>query len=455
MKPLTTGEDSTPQTKKSSRSNSGAVATNTSAADTSTSLASVHTLFAADFFNNISKGYSILLQTFQYLKVQELLRASRVCRLWNSAANNSILWQTVRMKNSQVNDWAGLISTLRRHATQHLDLRKVILSPSLSWSEFLEHIGDAVDLQSIDLCKCPAEVVVGLFEANPNLRILNAVSIMGSTITIPAPNKLIQLTELRLKAVSASIAIENLNALKKLTKLRHLSLTAMEGIDVSNFDTIGTLTALESLELGDCTEFTAPFARGVLIKLKQLQRLRLEKGQDKCCTFEILDAITRLPKLSQLELINFDIKAGFDARIGLCKNLRRLLLIPTYISQSATTNNMILSGILKLEDTLQEFTWVVTQELLRVTELYVDQCYTNDQDRRPMEDKIPILKPVPMMSKDAQKSANENAVSEAPQVEILPLHMVENMIVEAIPQMKLQIRKVPFPATWRQTLTGQ
>lgn len=228
----------------------------------------------------------------------------------------------------------------------------------------------------------------------------------------------------------------------------------MEGIDASSFDTIGSLTALESLELGDCTEFTAPFARSVLIKLKHLQRLRLEKGQEKCCTFEILDAIIRLPKLSQLELINFDIKAGFDARIGLCKNLRRLLLIPTYISQSATTNNMILSGILKLEDSLQEFTWVVTQELLRVTELYVDQCYTNDQDRRPMEDKIPILKPVPMMSKDAQKSANENAVSEAPQVEILPLHMVENMIVEAIPQMKLQIRKVPFPATWRQTLTG-
>lgn len=32
--------------------------------------ASVHTLFATDFFNNVSTGYNVLLHTFQYLKVQ-------------------------------------------------------------------------------------------------------------------------------------------------------------------------------------------------------------------------------------------------------------------------------------------------------------------------------------------------------------------------------------------------
>lgn len=382
---------------------------------------------------------------------QELQRASCVCRMWNHVANNSILWKTVRMKNSQVNNWSALMSALQRHGTQHLDLRKVLISPTLNWSDFLQHIGDVSNLESIDLCKCPAEVVTGLFETNPNLRILNAVSIIGTNINLSTAHKLQQLTELRLKAIS-TIGIENLTALKKLTKLRHLSLTSINGLESNNFDTIGSLVTLESLELGDCINLTSPFARNVLVKLKHLERLRLEKGQERCCTFEILDALNRLPKMAQLELVNFDIKSGFDTRIAQCKNLRRILLIPTYISQSATTNNMILSGISKLADTLQTFTWVVTQELLRVTELYVDQCDKINQERRPTEDKIPILKPVPLLSKDTLVS-DQNAVLEAPQVEILPLHTVESMIKSAIPNMKLNILKVPFHGTWRQTMS--
>lgn len=414
---------------------------------------SSHSLFAADFFENISRGYDILLHTFQYLKFQELIRASRVCRLWNHVASNRTLWTTVRMKNSQVNDWAGLLSALKRHGTQNLDLRKVLLSPSVSWSEFLEHIGDVSELRSIELCKCPSEVVAALFESNRHLRVLNAVSIVGERLALPPSTKASALTELRLKSVDA-VRVENLAALKQLTQLRHLSLTSVTGIDAGNFDALAHLTQLESLELGECTDLATPFAKNVLIKLKQLERLRLEKGQGKCCTFEILETINRLPKLTHLELVNFDIKSGFDARIAQCKNLRRLLLIPTYISQSATTNNMILSGISMLNETLQAFTWVVTTELLRVTELYVDQCYADGQEKRPAEDKIPILKPVPLMSKDAQKSANENAVSEAPQVEILPLHLVEQMVNEAVPKIKLNILKVSFHATWRQTMSG-
>lgn len=442
-KPLLTGDDTNiPPTKKRRLSDNIQQMTSTS-----------NSLFAIDFFDNVSRGYNILLHTFQYLKVQELLRASRVCRLWNNVATNSILWNTVRMKNSQVNDWSGLMNALKKHGTQHLDLRKVLLSPTVNWSEFLELIGDVNDLRSIDLCKCPADVIAALFETNQKLHVINALSMMGDRITLPTINKIASLTELRLKAID-TIKMENLSTLKFCTQLRHLSLTSMTGIDGSSFDALTHLTALESLELGECVDLSTTFAKNVLIKLKQLERLRLEKGQGKCCTFDILETVNRLPKLSHLELVNFDIKSGFDLRIAQCKNLHRLLLIPTYISQSATTNNMILSGISKLNNTLKAFTWVVTTELLRVTELYVDQCYADGQEKRPAEDKIPILKPVPLMSKDAQKSADENAVSDTPQVEILPLHLVEKMIKDALPNIHLQILKVPFPATWRQTMCG-
>lgn len=359
------------------------------------------------------------------------------------------------MKNSQVNDWSGLTSALKRHGTRHLDLRKVLIPSTLNWSDFLENIGDVTDLETIDLCKCPAEVVSGLFERNRNLRILNALAINGDTLSIPDANKLSQLAELRLKAV-ISLDVENLAPLQHIKGLKHLSLTSMKGIDASKFIVIRTMTSLQTLELGECCELTEEFGHGVLAKLVNLRRLRLEKGQEKCNTFAILDAVANLPNLAQLELVNFDVTSGFENRIVNCKYLKRFLLIPTYISQSATTNNVILAGIAKLKDTLEAFTWVVTQELLRVTELYIDQCDDRKRrDRRPQENKIPILKPVPLITKDAAailKSNSENAVSEAPQVEILPLHIVEGMIHTSLPNLKLNILKVPFHATWRQSM---
>lgn len=357
------------------------------------------------------------------------------------------------MKNSQVNDWHGLTIALKRHGTQHLDLRKVLIPVTSNWTDFLKYIGDVSELQSIDLCKCPVNVVTGLLDSNPNLCCLNALSITDEILDLPDLIKTSQLTELRLKSVT-SITINNLSTLQQLTNLKHLALTSVKNLNETNYSVIGGLLSLESLELGDCNDFAPSFPRNVLSNLKKLERLRLEKGTEKCCIFEILDIISKLPNLMQLELVNFDIKSGFDAKLAQCKNLKRLLLIPTYISQSATTNNMIMSGISKLTNTLQTFTWVVTQELLRVTDLYVDQCETKKRDRRPMEDKIPILKPVPLMTKDAaiMRSVSDSSNSDAPQVEILPLHIVQSIVTTAIPNMKLKILKVPFHATWRQTL---
>lgn len=47
----------------------------------------------------------------------------------------------------------------------------------------------------------------------------------------------------------------------------------------------------------------------------------------------MLNEMSRLPDLVQLELINFDIRPGFDIALASCTNIRRLLLIPTYVTQ--------------------------------------------------------------------------------------------------------------------------
>lgn len=338
------------------------------------------------------------------------------------------------------------MTALRRHGTHDLDLRKILIPSSLDWNDFITHIGSVPDLETLHLCRCPTEVATALLETSTNLKSLNALSLVGKIIEFPAQCKLNRLTELRLKSGS-SISIGNLVALRNLPALRHLSLTSIKDLDAAKLEPITTL-ALESLELGECTNLTILFARNILLKLTKLRRLRLENGKEKCATFDILDGLEKLPNIRQLELVNFDIRQGFDTRIAACKQLKRILLIPTYISQSATTNNLVLATIAKLGPHLQSFTWVVTQELIRVTDLYTDECHT-DGPKKPSEDKIPVIKPIPMIA-DTQKSTTSDT---SPQlVEILPLNRVDKIVQTNIPSLKLRIVKVPFSATWRQTI---
>lgn len=369
--------------------------------------------------------------------------------MWNHVAKNNLLWETVRMKNSQANNWAGLMAALRKHGTRHLDLRKILIDTSLDWNDFISHISQVPELETLHLCRCPSEVVTALLETNTNLRSLSALSITGKTFTFPTSCRMPALTELRLKSGSP-MRIENLPALHQLRSLRNLSLTCIESLDASNLEPLTALTGLESLELGECNNLAGAFARNILTKLRSLERLRLEGGKG-CATFDILEVIEKLPKLVQLELVNFDIKPGFDTRIAQCRRLKRLLIIPTYISQSATTNNLVLSSIAHLGDTLQSVTWVVTQELIRVTDLYTDECHSEGQPKKPNEDKIPIIKPVPMMRESYKSTSGGDTNTQL--VEILPLSQVEKIIRTNIPKLKLKIQKVPFSATWRQTIS--
>jgi hypothetical protein len=61
--------------------------------------------------------------------------------------------------------------------------------------------------------------------------------------------------------------------------------------------------------------------------------------------------------------------------------------------QSATSNNIVLGGVMKLSSNSTHFIWGVTQELLRVTEIFRDQC--NQSAKQMKVDSIPVLKAVP------------------------------------------------------------
>lgn len=345
----------------------------------------------------VSAGYNALSRVFQYLKVQELLRAARVCKMWRDLAVHPALWKTVRMKNSQVTDWDGLVATLRRHGTQHLDLRKMLIAGESDsiWKKFVSVIPSVTTLAKLELCRCPVMVVEEVIKACPQLEVLSAMSIKCDFLNLDSIGNLTRCQELRLKAMSGMLLQGDLVPLEKLSNLTHLSLTSVKELGKKRIEILGSLVNLETLELGECSDFPAKFGTSVLSKLTKLERLRLEKGQGTCCTFDILNGVSKLEKLHQLELVNFDVKNGFDKNLANCKNIKRLLIIPTYISQSATSNNMVLGGVTELSDSLTHFVWGVTLELLRVTELFVDQC--NQMNKQVSGDSIPVLKPVPCL----------------------------------------------------------
>lgn len=375
------------------------------------------------------------------------------------------------MKNSHVNDWDGFMRTLQRNGTIHLDLRKVLMSnQDEAWREFNEKIGRLDQLQGIDLCRCQSKVVESLFISNPNLKIINALSLKDEKLDMEGlRERPIPLEELRIRSVHASgLQIQNLDFALGVN-LRHLSLTTVENLHLLLNDNahLRQLTALESLEIGHCDQLNDDYFAASLEFLQQLQRLRIEKGSQNFNINKVLDVIaSKLPNLVQLELINCDVKTGpggdvktgFVASIRECKNIKRLLLIPTYVSQSAATNFMIMDGVMQLEklDTLH---WVVTNELLRVTELYLDQSDNRTEKGKKSPDKlgsgasspvkakdcIPVLKPVP-----GKEETEEDAGSKQQQVEIVALKTVESILQKKLSSTIVKLVKISHQHTWRQ-----
>ncbi|XP_045762242.1 uncharacterized protein LOC123865323 isoform X2 [Maniola jurtina] len=395
-------------------------------------------------------NYNIAVQIFQYLGMRDLARSARVCKLWQTLAAAPALWRHVRMKNSHVSDWAGLCAALKRHGTRWLDLRKMLLPPNdaLFWDHFAQHIGAVDTLERLELCRCPARAVQAACERLPGLRALAAPAIRDARLD-PSPLALLPRLELlRLKSLAGLSLTRDLRPLAALTRLQHLSLTSIKELGWCACEVVGQLEQLESLELGECS-FGGSFA-AALGKLVKLRRLRLERGVAHCAAPALLRALSALPKLTRLELVNFDVKVGFDDALAECKNIQRLLIIPTYVSQSATTNKQVLSGVLRLKETLTHLMWGVTIELLRVTELFIDQCEAGEGEskRRDVGECIPVLKPVP----GCRLPDDHRTVAGPPQVEILPIPTLQRLLSAQLPNTKLKLLRIPFHATWRQSL---
>lgn len=115
------------------------------------------------------------------------------------------------------------------------------------------------------------------------------------------------------------------------------------------------LINLQTLELGECSEFFNTFGSSVLSELKHLKRLRLEKVLGSCCNVDILGSVSKLEKLETLQLINISISREFDECLSKCFNVKKLLVIPFDELHDTSSMNTVFKSIFKLSKTLKHF----------------------------------------------------------------------------------------------------
>lgn len=77
-----------------------------------------------------------------------------------------------------------------------------------------------------------------------------------------------------------------------------------------------------------------------------------------------------------------------------------------------------------------------------MTELYAEE------GQKVKSDSIPVLKPVPFSDENTPTVSN----ADIPQIEIVPLTMIEMILTRALPETKIKILKLPLAATWKQSM---
>lgn len=106
------------------------------------------------------------------------------------------------------------------------------------------------------------------------------------------------------------------------------SLTTISNLKSSTLSHLIELPQLESLEIGDCTEWTVASDYECLGQLTQLKHLRLEQGPHKGVLQHLETTLSTMSSLQNLELINFTIDAHLESLK--LNGLKRLLIIPYY-----------------------------------------------------------------------------------------------------------------------------
>ncbi|XP_024216243.1 uncharacterized protein [Halyomorpha halys] len=367
-----------------------------------------------NFIDDADKAYIILINVFRYLSRKELRSAAQVCKVWNLVGSDSIFWKKICLNNCIVHDISMMVQTLKKNGTELLDLRGVsfnktergadskkngnerlgyqeiinILVLPNKWSSIYQTLNEVTTLTDITIEECPPSAVFLLTKGLPQLKSLSAYKITTEKDFLNIlDDDFLDLTPLKNMKDLLTLKLENYvsrtvtfnESSSDTTDKIGLNLKVLAMTRVINLSCIEHIlpSTLVSLTLGECHSLSTNFFENVLPELVNLTRLRLEMCRNENLTTILLETISKLPNLSELELINFEISKEFQIVLAKCTNLKSLLIIPIYkrIPQHLhpLINKRILSGVSVLKNSLQVLVWVVTDEMASINNIRRNQ----------------------------------------------------------------------------------
>ena len=224
-----------------------------------------------------------------------------------------------------------------------------VTSREETWENIKKAASHLSEIQRIDFCKCPVELIETIALHCPRLQYIDATTISSPSIKMDMLSGLSQLEELKIRATSGLSLQDGLRSFVNLKQLKSLvrdlfdntldgllvivfgmlqNLTTLSDLKSSDLEHLIDLPSLESLDIGDCVGWTEESDYRVLGRLSHLHHLRLEQGPPEHCVLNHLTSLNLPSNFSHLELINFNMNMPME-QFNL-PALKRLLLIPHY-----------------------------------------------------------------------------------------------------------------------------
>lgn len=260
-------------------------------------------------------AFVILLKTFEYLSVLDLLNVSQVSKLWNFVCSHDLLWRKISLKNCYLKNYDGLFKRLLKHRTQELDIEGAILfiphklQPEEYWKKIFKRMKKITTLKKLKLGACPIDSLFMTATAAPQLKSFSSSHLLSDKMDLAPLTMMDNLEELYLKSAYSPIILTSIDSLQNIKNLRSLSLKRILNLnELVRFLPIG----LRSLELGwlhnynfDITDHENHWMNlDSLSKLVNLKRLCLSNETELGLCLHLFDTkfFKSLNKLEHLKI---------------------------------------------------------------------------------------------------------------------------------------------------------
>ncbi|CAH1262307.1 Hypp2538 [Branchiostoma lanceolatum] len=322
-------------------------------------------------------GEDNLLHIFNLLCLRDLINVSKTCNKFHKLAHTKHLWTNVSLRNTSIHCWRGAVKMFNKFSTIRLDLTWMRKRPphitSPHWILLtLSHIKSLRQLYFVDEA-LPVVMLEEVPRILPDLETLVAeiacsVWDMQNTPALDFKKfcSMKNLQQLQLKGV-CGIRLptfsfsRGLNELSKLTNLRVLSLTTLQGVSANMFDFLPALVHLHTLRLGNCTHWDLEVYQNLGL-LTGLEHLYLENSG---ASPDICVALGNLTRLKVLELVIFILPADLSIILPSLPLLHTVVLVPHAEEEMGEVNCNCLSIIQSLQSCgqLRKLRWgIITHQ---------------------------------------------------------------------------------------------